>query len=240
MNKKYLETWNKYVALEKEVEEVIKYIPLSDDHFKVWSMKIGDLLIVLGSDIDSFLKLAIKDEELDGVENINTIRDKYSPTILDYKETFAKYYEIFPKYIFVRPTEKRIQPFNDWSLKKEPSWWRAIQQIKHNRYENKEMAELGCLINGLAGLFLLNVIHLSSRLILCRLKLWKSYKMREYSPQNLESMIIVKEPLNQREFEIFYIETNLFGYILEDNRNEETTDENKWNEVLNLLTEPRY
>jgi len=240
MNKKHLEAWNEYIALEKEIEEVLKHIPLTDEHLNVWSLKIGDLLIVLGSVIDSFFKLAIRDRMLDEVKNINNIRRKKQLTILDYKRTFASHYNLISKYVYVRPTGGRIQPFKKWTNKKPPDWWQSYQSVKHNRFDNKEKAKLGYLINSLAGLFLLNVIHLATRLTLCRLKLWNTYNARNYAPGYLESLILVKEPLNQREFEIFYIETNLFGYILEDERNKDTTDEKVWNKVLNVLKEPRY
>ena len=46
-----------YLLLEKEFLNFIKYVPLTSEHYDVWSMKLANLLLLIGSSIDYFLKM---------------------------------------------------------------------------------------------------------------------------------------------------------------------------------------
>ena len=52
--------WNEdYLQRESEFLEIIKYIPFETDHDEVWSLKLANLLLLIGSSIDSFLQSAM-------------------------------------------------------------------------------------------------------------------------------------------------------------------------------------
>lgn len=237
MNDNYLEAWNEYISLENEFKNIILHIPLVEEHLKVWSLKIGDILIVLGSVIDSFLKLSIKDKALDGAVNIKEIRKQKELNMAHYREVFDNFYNLSSKYVYVRHMEKRIQPFANWSNGRGLKWWNAYQNVKHDRFANKKEATVENLLYGLAGLFLLYIIHLPSRKVTARLKLWKDYHGGGWADSFFETMIVVKEPLPQPH--VFFSETDLFGYILEGQAGE-TKLENTWHKLLKLLKEPLF
>lgn len=48
-----------YTSLENEFTNFLKYIPLSKEHEDVWSLKLANLLLLIGSSIDSFFKCTI-------------------------------------------------------------------------------------------------------------------------------------------------------------------------------------
>ena len=43
-----------YISLEEEFMEILRYIPLSEEHEGVWSLKLANLLLLIGSSIESF------------------------------------------------------------------------------------------------------------------------------------------------------------------------------------------
>ncbi|WJI09506.1 hypothetical protein FGU46_05065 [Methanobacterium sp. CWC-01] len=48
-----------YRSCESEFLEFLTYVPLSDDHYNVWSLKLANQLLLIGSSIDSFFKSAL-------------------------------------------------------------------------------------------------------------------------------------------------------------------------------------
>lgn len=240
MNEKYLQVWQEYVALESSFEVIISHIPLTKNHFDVWSLKIGDLLIVLGSVVDSFFKLSLNDSEFDDIDGVKEIREGKHHTIKEYRELFEKYYELSKKKIYIRSMDIFIYPFKDWTSKDSPFWWNGYQQIKHNRFINKEQATLENLLYGMAGLFLLNTIHLPSRQVLRRLNYIKTY-WNKLGEGYLESLVIDKEPIGEQSnsLEIFYVETKIFGYVFES-LNPESKDDEAQRSLLALLKAPRF
>ena len=202
--------------------------------------RVGDLLIVLGSVMDSFFKLSLDDSEFDNINGINIIRNKERTDINDYREIFEAYYKLSDKKIYVRSLDLFIQPFKDWKEGKSSLWWQNYQGVKHNRFINKEKATLETLLLGAGGLFLLIAIHLPSRLVLRRLDHIKTY-WNKYSGHFLEQLLAKKEPVGEQStsLEIFSIETKIFGYVYES-LNPESRDENVQKRLLALLKEPKF
>src|SRR3989338_1463223 len=133
-----LEIWKQYQALEKETKEVIEHIPLVEEHLSVWSLKLGDILIVLGSVIDSAFKFAIQYEGLDETmpDVMKEIRAADRLDMGDYRKVFEGYYGLSAKHVYIRPLATRIQPFAKWRDGTSPDWWEAYQQVKHKKFEN--------------------------------------------------------------------------------------------------------
>lgn len=235
-----LEIWKQYQALERDTKEVIEHIPLVEEHLSVWSLRLGDILIVLGSVIDSVFKFALQYEGLTETmpEVMKKIRAKDRFDMGDYRQAFEDYYGLSSKHVYIRPLAKRIQPFEKWADGSSPDWWEAYQRVKHDKFVNKKDAQLRYVVDGLAGLFLLNVIHIPNRIVLARLKQWQDYWGQNLGERYLENLLREKEPISSSG--VLFLETELYGYILESNRREETKQEDTWHRVLALLKEPRY
>lgn len=240
IREKYLHVWQEYLDLEIEFEKIISYVPLTQDHFDVWSLKIGDLLIVLGSVMDSFFKLSLDDNEFDGTNNIADIRVKERHNMADYRSLFESIYALSTKKIYIRSLDDFICPFEEWGKGKSPLWWDDYQKVKHNRFLNKENATIKTLLYCMAGMFLLNVIHLPTRLVLRRLNLIKTY-WNKLGEEYFESLVQKIEPIGDQtdSLEIFFIETNMFGYVYES-FNPESKDEQCWKKLLALLKAPKF
>lgn len=238
VEKTYLQVWDEYNSLEDEFKNIIKYIPLEEEHLDVWSLKLGDILIVLGSAIESFFKFAIKDSIFDSTAKIENIRRKKETNIKDYSKVFEDYYDLSKKYVYIRSMGKFIRPFEQWAYNKPLEWWRAYQDVKHDRFVNKKEAKLKYVLEGIAGLFLLSVVHIPIRLILLRLGFLQSEYNDSWNVDFLESSVLnQKEPIKQHE--IFLCKTDMFGYILEA-ISPDTKDHGIWQKLLAIVRKSRF
>lgn len=237
-DKTYFEVWQEYCLLERELREFVEYVPLENEHLEVWSLKLGNILIILGSVLDSFFKFALEDPVFDEIPVIEDIRGKTRTDIDDYKTVFQDFYNLSEKRIYVRLNGEFLQPFKAFGEHKAPEWWQAYQSVKHDRFVNKKEAKLKYILEGIAGLFLVNVIHIPIRVILVHLRLWEDAFNKGWNWDFVaDSILNQKEPIS--EWGIFLLKTDLFGYILEGN-DQETIDPRTWKRLLGLVSEPLY
>jgi len=145
--------WELYQSLEKEFLSYLEYVPLTPQHYDVWSYPLVNLFNNIGSSVDSFFKNAIYCESLNDYPNIDEIRAKDQHTMKTYRDIFETQYMISNKQIFELWNFSSVYPFGDWKNNNVPDWWSRYTDIKHDRFRNKERATLKATIDALAGLF---------------------------------------------------------------------------------------
>lgn len=150
--KKYL---SYYLLLESDFKDTFNYVSVEKNNYITYSNIYLKLLLAIGSEIDIIKKFVAKlfvpnfDEKKD---NVNEIILKCFPEI---KEIEIK----------ARFNESLIKP---WHYEKEPEWWTAYNEIKHNRLEDAskfdsskkyyQYANLENVILSLSALFSLEFI----------------------------------------------------------------------------------
>jgi len=89
----------------------------------------------------------------------------------DYREVLEPYYNLSKQTVGITEKHKpyyKTKPFKRFSdgrrKDRRPDWWIAHTKVKHDRFANLEHATLKNVAESLAGLFLLNVIHIKGRL----------------------------------------------------------------------------
>jgi hypothetical protein len=208
--------WNQYLTFEDEFVHYLRYVPLEEEHYNVYSMRLGDLLNNVGSIVDSFFNNAIYCDCLDDIQNINKFRQKKERKMRDHRQIFENYYNLSNKEIFVLKNFSKIAPFSNWNENKPLEWWKKYTLIKHDRFENRKQATLKTTLEALGALFLLNVIHLDTRGILIRDGIIPNVSINSTATGGREifiEMLLKKEPLDG--FVITYAKSRLFGYVFE-------------------------
>lgn len=176
-----------YTLLEDEFIEFLKYIPLSKEHEEVWSMKLANLLLLIGSSVESFFQCAISSLRASEIYNYIDVNDyggrvgytpedfeslselnklllkKLTPNMGLYRDIFEKYYHLSNKSVFVLRNKEEIKPFKEWGENKPPEWWITYRNLKHSRFKHRKSAQLKMVLNTLASLFLLNISHKDTR-----------------------------------------------------------------------------
>ncbi|GHC66176.1 hypothetical protein [Ulvibacter litoralis] len=162
------ETYELYQIIEQDFIDFIKIIPINDpDHFKVHSPILQDIIVRSCVQIEFFFKEWAKYSYSKFVDS--DLLEKYQKikkstgletgarawNFIDYFP-FLKY-EMISKKIYVRPLEKHIEPFKDWTNpKKTPNWWNVYNGIKHDGINTKKEANLKMALESLAALFLVH------------------------------------------------------------------------------------
>lgn len=144
--------WRYYLQLENDFLHLIEYVEFDAANFSVYSVKIMQLLLSIGSEVDAVLKEICK------------IKDKNRPNMGDYAPIILTLYPNITKqsvYVFKRTL--KLFPFDSWDLynpSKSLQFWNVYNEVKHHRTEQFSKATLGAVANGLAALFVLNIYKL--------------------------------------------------------------------------------
>jgi hypothetical protein len=168
--------WFIYSKLEREFIETTSYVALETVHGDVWSEKFGELLIRIGSSVGSSFNLMLNSKSLDGEKTVEKLRERiekkhekkphWSPTITDFRKAFDPVFQLTGIEVegsYGLTYYGKLQPFKGFK-RKAPIWWDSHNKLKHEFFEKlEERAKLQNVINALAGLFVLNILHKESQ-----------------------------------------------------------------------------
>lgn len=126
---------------------------LDQRNFKCFSDKFAILLQAIGSELDSFFKVFCGFNP----DDYKTIADYYGVVT-------QKWPDVTTQEIDVIDAKMKIIPFQTWNAqqpKQSLAWWNAFDEIKHNRSEKVDKANLENVLNCLGALFMLEMKELS-------------------------------------------------------------------------------
>jgi len=137
--------WNYLIALEQDLEKASRFIEFSESNFNTYSIELAHLLLAASSEVDVVLKALCKLK--------NPAKDHQN--INDYKETIkAELSELVNAKCFINRFGLELKPWSNWNGDDNPIWWRSYNQVKHERGEYFDEANLKNTLNAMAGLSL--------------------------------------------------------------------------------------
>lgn len=141
--------WNYFLAIEKDLETVSKYIEFSEDNFSTYSIALTHILLSASSEVDVIMKqlCALLDADYK-TENI----DQYRKVIND-KLPLFRYEEVT-----INRFGMVLNPWNNWLTEENPDWWRSYNNVKHQRNNFYREANLKNTLNAV-GALLVTVIY---------------------------------------------------------------------------------
>ena len=189
-----------FQMLENELINYFNYIPLeyysSDERKKIYSPKLNELLIRIGSQVDIFFR------------NWDLVQSKNRGVLLR-KLRYGNYQridiKIDDKEIKIIATDETFKPFNNWKSCA-PDWWKAYNEVKHNGYYKKEDGNLFNVIESLSALFLLNCIHEETQFKLVEYGYIKIGDIDTYD------LIVRKKIMDVRTYPNYYITSQIFEF----------------------------
>jgi len=164
-------SWLDYLKLEEELISFMKIIPPHDQNKNVWSHQLANMLIIIATRLESFIKSSLSskiweviDEHTDNFP-LNILHEikakkKHLWNIKDYKKFYNNFFRLDSHFVCnkTRGYEKII-PYAEWENDNSPSWWKSYNDLKHDYYSNMPSATLDVVFNALAGFFLIFIIH---------------------------------------------------------------------------------
>lgn len=127
-----------FVTLEEQLQTCMEYVPCIDQNSCVVSPKFIPILLDACSLIDSAFRHQMSKK---GQHNIRTFAAEHEPYLeLDNATTI----------LLVSPI-RLLRPFRGWR-DHAPAWWKAYNQIKHDRVGNYAAATYAHTVTAMAGL----------------------------------------------------------------------------------------
>lgn len=195
--------WDYYKDLEYQFEDFLRAVPYLDKNKRVCSFRLVNLLLNIGGHVDSAFKEMAKYRKFksqNAKDECKKIRQKIRNTrkrikqgkspgdtvrIQECLSAFESEYKLSARKITFKrlPERENVTPFKPHNKRtKAPKWWEIYNGLKHDFGNNFEKANLHITRNGLAGAFLLNVIHIPACIRLIEYRIMKpSFKVATYT-----------------------------------------------------------
>lgn len=226
-------SWWTFVYLEERLTNISRYVTFSESNKKAWGEELASSLILSGAAVDTFFQRMkecpyIKNNQsVIDVENRVTERKKKGRyqfwDINDYRDALNPIYELSKNSVdvpFGLEYFGEIKPFEEFDKKRIPTWWTAYNNLKHDYYEKiQKKANLGNIINCLAGLLVLNTLHKCSQESLCYYRVIRD-KYDQVNPYHLANELKKSMIGYRRASQIFepYIQTKQFVMKLREDK----------------------
>ncbi len=142
--------WNYFIALERDLEVVSRYVEFCEPNFDVYSIEFAHLLFAAASEIDVIAKLlCARLRPAARRDNINNYR-----TVL-----VAEIPNLTTTQVFVPRYGLTLTPWENWSRGNNPIWWRSYNNVKHQRDAHFNEATLKNALNALGALLVVTHEH---------------------------------------------------------------------------------
>lgn len=172
--------WLHYLSLEKSLLEISEYIAITEDNYQCYSFKNMQLFFAVCSEVDSIFKHIQNNlySDITKVKSPNIVNhiamlDEFFPAVKDtlvvtkisgYVLEFQPFESLFSDYLN-NTKDRKIVRIGEGEAR---SWWQQHNDVKHQRLDNFDKANLKNLLESLSALHILNLIYalsLDSKLI---------------------------------------------------------------------------
>jgi hypothetical protein len=143
--------WNYFFCIEEDVARLSRWIEFSEQNEAVYSIELARLLMTASAECDVIAKSLCR--LLDPSSRAQRVGE--------YQRLLTEAYDDLPAARITIPRfGKTLQPWSNWSKQDTPPlWWTANNKIKHHRAEQFHEANLKNVLNAVAGLQVLLVLH---------------------------------------------------------------------------------
>ncbi len=139
--------WDYYLVLEQDFLVTNRYVEVDRKNYKTYSIAFVHLLLAIGSECDAVAKRYCVVRPQSKCGNID-----------QWRAAFLADYPALPDIeVWVPRYQISSTPWTDWGGEKpkNPTWWRAYNNVKHHRAEYFASANLENVLDGLLGLYVL-------------------------------------------------------------------------------------
>jgi hypothetical protein len=142
--------WNFFISIEDDLKKISRYIEFSERNFGTYSIELARILFSASSEVDTVMKQICKlhepDRKFKSINEYRALIKQNVPDLID-EEIIIDRYGI------------KVKPWLSWLDAKNPAWWSSYTEIKHNRNEFFEKANLVNAINAVGALLIVQVYY---------------------------------------------------------------------------------
>lgn len=144
--------WNYFLLLEEDVVRIARFIEPHQANFGSYSIELAKALLAIGAETDVVCKLLVKSRLGKEVDNMGECRKLISADLPELPELVVD----VPRYGL------QLRPWGAWRDGSKTQWWNAYTNLKHDRSGAFTQANLGNVLDALAGLFTSVLLYLKS------------------------------------------------------------------------------
>jgi hypothetical protein len=138
-----LQYWDYFLSIESDLERCSRYVDFSQNNFNTYSVEFARIIMAAAAEFDTVAKELCK--QINSASTASNIC-QYADHILQ------KYPNLVTIEIVLHRYGISVKPWEYWSKTNSPMWWKAYNDIKHNRTIHFAKATLENSINAVAGL----------------------------------------------------------------------------------------
>lgn len=138
--------WNYFLALDADTSAMSRYIEFTEKNFDTYSVELARLLMAAASEVDVLAKTACS--RVAPAKKPGKI-DQYKAILATGRPNLESYPVQIRRYGLV------LTPWSNWTSGTNPLWWRAYNDVKHERNNHYSKANLKNALNAVAGLFVM-------------------------------------------------------------------------------------
>jgi len=137
--------WNYFIALERDLEQIARFVEFSKGNFHTFSIELAHLLFAASSEIDvvgkALCELLSASSPKENIDHYRTIITTHLPELLKEKVHIHRY-------------GLTLDPWQNWRRKSplSPHWWNSYNKVKHHRNQHYDKANLINALNAMSGL----------------------------------------------------------------------------------------
>lgn len=137
--------WNYFLAIERDLEVLSRYMEFDKRNFKCFSIEIARIILAACAEVDVVCKQMCRANNSNSTaENINAYRTEIKSIV----HGIPDFQVLMPRFGLT------LRPWDEWrSRTGVPIWWTAYNKIKHHRDSQYHQASLKNALNAVAGLF---------------------------------------------------------------------------------------
>ncbi|WP_286776718.1 hypothetical protein [Sphingobacterium sp. UBA2074] len=149
---------NYFISLEKRFTELSDFIEINEENFDVFSNNIGLLLISACSEFEVVCKEMAKNLQVDWKEIKDFKISDFHKTLCLCERNSCD--NIFQETVELFGFKLSVQPFENWTERDYPFWWKAYNSFKHDRLNSYKRSNLKAVIYALSALSIVNHYYL--------------------------------------------------------------------------------
>jgi len=157
--------WNHFLALEKDLETISRYVELTKDNDNTYSIELAKLLFAASSEFDVVMnelcKILAEDKKRENINDYRKIIKVHLPELID-------------EIVYINRFGLDFKPFLNWGQEcdeslppnesdcKNPEWWKGYNDVKHHRVEHYSKANLKNTLNAMGALIIVTTYYYKS------------------------------------------------------------------------------
>ena len=136
--------WNYFLAIERDLEVLSRYVEFDERNFRCFSIEIARIVLAASAEVDVVCKLVCQANKSNSTaKDIKAFRKEIMSVVPDIPD-----FEVsVPRFGLT------LYPWDEWRSKNSPFWWVAYNKVKHSRDSQYHEASLKNALNAVAGLF---------------------------------------------------------------------------------------